>query len=472
MPDLDPVAALLTPTAINNNTHYLSAVAQLAAKQALVVHEAVHSAEGAVLLATGTQLPADIGQVFSRYTLVSPIYQHLDASDPVDMRTLEAEVMMLAASHQLGQLLVRAVGGRMPVLLEPLRYMPWPRAASFQLTLMRDQNPALLQHSLLMMMVAVFLGSKMQMPMHDLGRMAAGALLHDVGMLFLPPDLITHDRHLQAEERQLLTVHSMLAVMVVQSCAVYGVEVEDAVLEHHERLDGSGYPQGAQGAEISPMGRILMVAEVVSAFFGKYLDIPNHRLQLALRMNHVRLPSELLAHVYPMLGEQRPLAVQSRRQDAHSVVQKVLEEMARVAAVFQLWSDCCQNLPRRWQGMVGGRAGVFVEMRLLELDKTLAEAGVHPRLGVVSAQSLQTQSLPHLLEQLLVLREAQWQVRSMLNACLRRWPKVQDPETRVDWALFMWVCRCKQVLGMPLSAPMAALLKSTGVRDVNKLSGL
>lgn len=464
MPDLDPVAALLTPAAMNNNVHYLRALAQLAAQQRVVVRETLYSAQGVVLLAQGTRLSTDAGPMLERNTLASPIYAHVDAAQAVDIRTLEAEVMMLSSSHQLGQLLVKALQGQMPQLLEPLRYMPWPHAASFQLTLVRAQNPALLQHTVLMMMVVVFLGLKVNMPMPDLGRLVGGALLHDVGMLFLPPDLLTHDRHLQPEERQLLTNHSMLGAAVVRACGVYGPDVEVAVREHHERLDGSGYPHGAQGEQISAMGRILMVAEVVSAFYGKYADIPNHRLQLALRMSQVRLPQELLAHIYPMLGEQRPLVVNGRKSGVQDVVQTVREELTRVSAVFQLWSECCQALPARWQGLEGARPGVFVQTRLLELNRVLVESGVHPRSMGVSEQQLQTHSLAHLIEQLLVLREAQWQVRSVLEACLRRWPQLEQPISRIDWALLQWVCRCKHVLGLPVPAHMEALFKDAKAR--------
>jgi len=43
--------------------------------------------------------------------------------------------------------------------------------------------------------------------------------------------------------------------------------VAQAVLEHHERMDGTGYPRGLEGGRISAMGQVLLLAEVVAAFF-------------------------------------------------------------------------------------------------------------------------------------------------------------------------------------------------------------
>jgi HD-GYP domain-containing protein (c-di-GMP phosphodiesterase class II) len=70
---------------------------------------------------------------------------------------------------------------------------------------------------------------------------------------------------LSGEERKHLVAHSVTAMLVVRSTELYS-RAEIAVLEHHERMDGSGYPRGIKGT-ISPMGQVLLLAEVVSAFF-------------------------------------------------------------------------------------------------------------------------------------------------------------------------------------------------------------
>ena len=92
-------------------------------------------------------------------------------------------------------------------------------------------------------------------------------------------------------------------MLMLKDAGVYPRSVEIAVLEHHERMDGSGYPRGLPGAEISPMGRILLLAEVVTAFYEKYTDMPAQRLSLVLRLNHRKFPAALVAHVLPLLQE-------------------------------------------------------------------------------------------------------------------------------------------------------------------------
>lgn len=78
-------------------------------------------------------------------------------------------------------------------------------------------------------------------------------------------------------QRKHLVAHPITAMLMVRDTQAYpkAAEVaEVAVLEHHERMDGSGHPRGLAGADISPMGRLLMLAEVVAAFYETYQCLP------------------------------------------------------------------------------------------------------------------------------------------------------------------------------------------------------
>lgn len=126
-------------------------------------------------------------------------------------------------------------------------------------------------------------------------------------------------------------------MLVVRNCKAYSREIEEAVLEHHERMDGSGYPRGISGDAISSMGRILMLAEVVSAFYDKYRDMPAQRLSLVLRMNHNRFDRQLMQHIHAMLRADTAQPVQARE---HTQAE-VRREIATLAAIFS--NGCCAS---------------------------------------------------------------------------------------------------------------------------------
>jgi HD-GYP domain-containing protein (c-di-GMP phosphodiesterase class II) len=96
------------------------------------------------------------------------------------------------------------------------------------------------------------------------GHLAMGALLHDVGKVGVPERVLRHPGKLDDEARSWIERHPRLGYDLLQ----YLPTVRDClpiVLCHHERLDGSGYPQGLQGDEVPLLAQIVAVADVFDA---------------------------------------------------------------------------------------------------------------------------------------------------------------------------------------------------------------
>jgi putative nucleotidyltransferase with HDIG domain/PAS domain S-box-containing protein len=88
--------------------------------------------------------------------------------------------------------------------------------------------------------------------------------LHDLGKMTIPAEILTRPGKLSAVELMLIRGHAQASYNVLQH-AEFPWPVADIALQHHERLDGSGYPQGLKGEEILLEARILAVADVVEA---------------------------------------------------------------------------------------------------------------------------------------------------------------------------------------------------------------
>jgi HD-GYP domain-containing protein (c-di-GMP phosphodiesterase class II) len=88
--------------------------------------------------------------------------------------------------------------------------------------------------------------------------------IHDLGKVSIPAEILVKPAKLSAIEYQLIQAHSQIGYDILK-----GIEfpwpIAEMVLQHHERMDGSGYPRGLKGEEISKEARILMVADVVEA---------------------------------------------------------------------------------------------------------------------------------------------------------------------------------------------------------------
>ncbi|MGY4707657.1 PAS domain S-box protein [Candidatus Bipolaricaulota sp. J31] len=91
-----------------------------------------------------------------------------------------------------------------------------------------------------------------------------GALLHDVGKLAVPAEILSKPAKLTSVERSLVEQHPLVGYEILKEVE-FPWPVAEMALQHHERLDGSGYPKGLTGDEITLEARILAVADVVES---------------------------------------------------------------------------------------------------------------------------------------------------------------------------------------------------------------
>ena len=106
------------------------------------------------------------------------------------------------------------------------------------------------QHSLSAAMWSVSLGRQLGLPRHDLRSLAMGCMLMDIGKLRVDPNLLQAQRELTTEEAAAVAGHVGHGLEILKECGILNQDVIDMVAHHHERYDGSGYPNGLARDEI------------------------------------------------------------------------------------------------------------------------------------------------------------------------------------------------------------------------------
>jgi HD-GYP domain-containing protein (c-di-GMP phosphodiesterase class II) len=100
---------------------------------------------------------------------------------------------------------------------------------------------------------------------HDMQALGVGFFLHDLGKVRIDPSIITKPGKLTPEEMQEMRRHPSLGYKLLHETRQLTEEAKTIVLQHHERADGSGYPQGLRGNDIHIYGRICSIADVYDA---------------------------------------------------------------------------------------------------------------------------------------------------------------------------------------------------------------
>jgi putative nucleotidyltransferase with HDIG domain len=139
------------------------------------------------------------------------------------------------------------------------------------------------EHTRRVALRAVQVGEELGLTGSRLRALATGALVHDIGKLSVPDSILQKPGPLTDEEFDVIKEHPLSGDKLLVDLG-FGDEVRHLVRDHHERLDGSGYPFGAESSLISFDARILAVCDVYDALISRrvYREAWTHERAVAL----------------------------------------------------------------------------------------------------------------------------------------------------------------------------------------------
>jgi HD-GYP domain-containing protein (c-di-GMP phosphodiesterase class II) len=138
-------------------------------------------------------------------------------------------------------------------------------AALMWSTRMRDESKKTYQHGLKVAIYIMTLGRHLGFPKSQLEELGSVGLLLDIGMLKIPSTVLDKSTQLTPEENTLLLQHVEFGMQTLQQKEMLPTLIAQGIMEHHERMDGSGYPKGISGEQISIYGRMAAIADTFAA---------------------------------------------------------------------------------------------------------------------------------------------------------------------------------------------------------------
>lgn len=128
---------------------------------------------------------------------------------------------------------------------------------------LKKYSDEIFNHSVSVAKVSVFIGSLLKLDKEPIQKIYVAGLLHDYGKLFVPKDILFKCGSLSDSEFKIMRSHVEYGVLALKSRDYLDDEIITAISEHHERIDGSGYPN--HSVDISTIGKILAIADVYDA---------------------------------------------------------------------------------------------------------------------------------------------------------------------------------------------------------------
>jgi putative nucleotidyltransferase with HDIG domain len=176
------------------------------------------------------------------------VKREYDEDDLVQARQLADQVAVALSNTRLVEELEELKIGALTALARTIdAKSPWTAGHSERVTKM-----------------ALEVGRQMGLSEEELEMVNRGGLLHDIGKLGIPPEILDKPARLTEEEFAIIRQHPEIGARILQPVTAYA-SVIPMVLHHHEKWDGSGYPQGLAGNEIPFTARLLTVPDVFDA---------------------------------------------------------------------------------------------------------------------------------------------------------------------------------------------------------------
>jgi PAS domain S-box-containing protein/putative nucleotidyltransferase with HDIG domain len=127
---------------------------------------------------------------------------------------------------------------------------------------MRDPYTA--GHQVRVAKLACEIASEIGMSEEQVNAIRTAALIHDIGKIIVPSEILNKPGTLSVLERSFVEAHAQASYEVLKTIE-FEFPIAEIILQHHEKLDGSGYPQGLSGDSILKEARVLTVADIVEA---------------------------------------------------------------------------------------------------------------------------------------------------------------------------------------------------------------
>lgn len=121
------------------------------------------------------------------------------------------------------------------------------------------------EHSINVTVLAIILGMELKYDKLRLTELAVGALLHDIGKIFIPRELLVKKEKLTEEEFKLIKEHTTRGHNYLKNDSYISIVSSNIALQHHEKYDGTGYPNGVKGEKIHDYARVVAIADVYDA---------------------------------------------------------------------------------------------------------------------------------------------------------------------------------------------------------------
>lgn len=294
----------LTQQENQKTDYYLLHLGELSESKEVIVHTAVCNKQGGVILPEGTALNNKLTSLLLTHTLAQPIEMNVSINNSLNSDQLKSlfkntilnhtELDFLNSDPEITALINQGCDAltEFPELYQKLSVLQYVFPEKFYLTLVSAYLSLILSQKI---------GEKYQQNIHAF----MAGLIHDLSMMSLSPDLLQDDIDYSPQQWRDMHNHCIIGYEHLMALTGFPIEVAQAVLEHHEFDDGSGYPFAKEGSELGITGQIVAMVDACIGIYNRESTVEKlgvDALLPVLEMNSVMFKASVFTAALDILS--------------------------------------------------------------------------------------------------------------------------------------------------------------------------
>lgn len=336
------------------SNHYPSHLAEVNESNNVYSTEDILNEKQIPLVKKGVQITPDVAQNILKHKLMKPIELQVQLNTNIQKDMLLEQFNLLLEKYPDLNQLYEASGNQRSFTQLVNTYILSPLIVQ-KLTVFSQQLPAEFEKTLFCTLLAIIIAFEAGLNKSQINSTYVAGLSHDLGLLHISPDIFTNKNITELEWRALQS-HTVSGCILIENIDRDYRDVCTAVLEHHERCDGSGYPIGKKD-QLSIIGQIIGMADTLQA----------------IRINQFSKIGRNLRDAIPFIQMNPEIYPKQVYRAAFAVITKIPEHKAPINP-FKNIDELAQHLTVRGEKL--GNAALIIRVLLhMSSDLSLLKDG-------------------------------------------------------------------------------------------------
>jgi len=387
---------MMTSQTNDTNLNIIENIISASESSEFYLSEDVYDQAGNKLLGKGYKVTPSIKDKLINRVLKKPLETSISSDSLLTAQDIYLEAERLINNNTF----LLSFSTELKLDVSVVKFLELAPLASLLLTVQRNNSKEAFEHTLLVMLIARQIAKRLHYDANKTHDLTIASLLHDVGELYC---VIPNTKNLSLEHWRSIMTHPIIGSSVVRQHMGYSVSVYKAILEHHERNDGSGYPNHLPAAHCSDIGKVLIVAEAFSGMVRRQYDLSNLIITLKL-VNH-DFPSLQFNALIDLLSSLRKL---ENVKATNPILDHLLTQLKNIEEMIELLKALERSHPKLKE------LATYLILRLSRICQTIYASGLTDciELGMWEQIKLD-EEVNH--ELFITINEVEWKLKDVFR---------------------------------------------------------